>query len=106
MSEKTRELAESHVTGQANKPMSRPAHALSSTQVVQELGADAVTGLSQGAATSRLHEYGPNDLGKEKGVNFMEILIAQVVNSMTLVSRYRRRRFRVTTQPSYHGLYI
>ena len=88
MSEKPRALAEGHVTGQANKPMSRPAHALSSTRVVQELCTDAVAGLSQSAATSRLNEYGPNDLGKEKGVNLMEILIAQVVNFMTLVGRY------------------
>ncbi|KAI9148806.1 Sodium transport ATPase 5 [Paramyrothecium foliicola] len=79
------QTAETHVSGQSNKPISRPAHALSAAQVAEELGTDTTTGLSQSDAATRLTEYGLNDLGKEKGINVMEILLAQIVNSMTLV---------------------
>ncbi|KAK4443632.1 sodium transport ATPase 5 [Podospora aff. communis PSN243] len=77
--------AEGHLSGQANEPMSLPAHCLSWQQVAQELGANMAAGLDSREADTRLAQYGANDLGQEKGVNALEILIAQVANAMTLI---------------------
>lgn len=66
-------------------PLSRPPHALTYAQVRDELQADFATGLSAGEAATRLAQYGPNNFGEEKGVQPLQILIAQVVNAMTLV---------------------
>ncbi|KEY66263.1 hypothetical protein S7711_09189 [Stachybotrys chartarum IBT 7711] len=74
-----------HVSGQSNKPMSAPAHALSADQVVQELNANVTDGLTTEDAKRRLEEHGPNELGEDKGVQPLEILIAQVANALTLV---------------------
>lgn len=76
-----------HVSGQSNKPMSAPAHALSADQVVQELNANVTDGLTNEDAKRRLEEHGPNELGEDKGVQPMEIFIAQIANALTLVSR-------------------
>jgi magnesium-transporting ATPase (P-type) len=80
------DAAEGHVSGQANEPMSLPAHSLSSVQVAQELRTETTRGLSSDDAAARLAKYGLNNLGEEKGVNALEILVAQVANAMTLVS--------------------
>lgn len=77
--------AREHVSGQANTHMSRPAHALSYTQVIQELGGDAANGLSTGVAQQRLNELGMNVLGESEGVSPLKIVIAQIANAMTLV---------------------
>ncbi|KAI0017917.1 potassium/sodium efflux P-type ATPase [Xylariomycetidae sp. FL0641] len=82
---KNRDPLEGHVSGQANKPMSRPAHALSYDQVIQELGSDAINGLSEDVAKQRVEEYGKNELGEAEGVSPLKIIIAQVANAMTLV---------------------
>ena len=74
-----------HVSGQSNKPMSKPAHALKWPQVVEELKADAEDGLSSADAKARLEEYGRNELGDTGGVNPGKILVRQVANAMTLV---------------------
>lgn len=76
----------SHVSGQANKPLSKPAHSLTHDAVVEKIGANTVDGLSQQEAKIRLDEYGANDLGNESGVNPGKILAKQVANAMTLVS--------------------
>ncbi|KAL2260907.1 hypothetical protein VTK26DRAFT_4960 [Humicola hyalothermophila] len=77
--------AAGHVSGQGNKQLSLPAHCLSSAQVAQELQTDVLAGLTSEEAAARLVKYGANDLGKEKGVQPLQILIAQVANAMTLV---------------------
>ncbi|KAK4134747.1 potassium/sodium eff [Trichocladium antarcticum] len=74
-----------HVSGQAARPLSLPAHCLPHAQVARELETDITTGLSSEDAAARLAKYGPNDLGKEKAVRPLEILIAQVANAMTLI---------------------
>lgn len=74
-----------HVTGQSNEPMSRPAHALTSAQVIDELGADTLGGLSTVEAKGRLEKFGSNDLGEAEGIQPIKIVIAQVANAMTLV---------------------
>lgn len=77
---------ENHVSGQSNKPLSRPAHALPADTVVQELSTNPNTGLTASEASRRLVEYGVNDLGEEQGVKPIKIFIAQICNCMTLVS--------------------
>lgn len=74
-----------HVSGQSNEPLSRPAHALDSGRVILELETNTTTGLKPEDAAQRLNKYGPNDLGKEKGVQPLQIFIAQIVNAMTMV---------------------
>lgn len=76
----------SHVSGQANTPLSKPAHSLTYDDVAQEIGANKDDGLASSEAKSRLDQYGPNELGDGEGVNPAKILLRQIVNSMTLVS--------------------
>jgi P-type Na+/K+ transporter len=76
---------ENHVSGQANKPLSRPAHALPYPTLVAEIKADAEDGLTTSEATSRLDEYGRNEFGDSGGVQPAKILLRQVANAMTLV---------------------
>jgi magnesium-transporting ATPase (P-type) len=74
-----------HVSGQANKALTRPAHALPADQVVAELDTNPIDGLTAGEAARRLEEYGRNEFGEDKGVQPVKILIAQIANAMTLV---------------------
>ncbi|KAF2211219.1 hypothetical protein CERZMDRAFT_43500 [Cercospora zeae-maydis SCOH1-5] len=67
-----------------NKPLSRPAHALTFDAVIEELGAHQDTGLSGSEAKQRRETYGNNDLGDGPGVQPGKILIRQVANAMTL----------------------
>jgi Na+-exporting ATPase len=73
------------ISGQANKPLSRPPHALSYTTVIQEINANPEDGLSAAEARLRLEEYGPNELGDQGGVSVVKILVRQVANAMILV---------------------
>lgn len=77
---------EGHVSGQANNPMSKPAHALTFQQVCEEVGCNPDEGLTEAEAESRHQQYGNNDLGNDKGVQPGKILLRQVANAMTLVS--------------------
>lgn len=77
----------SHVSGQANLPLSKPAHSLTYDDLADEIGANKNDGLTLSEAESRLSQYGPNELGDDGGVNVTKILLRQIVNSMTLVSR-------------------
>jgi P-type Na+/K+ transporter len=76
---------ENHVSGQANKPLSRPAHALPYFTLVAEIKADTEDGLTTSEAKSRLDEYGRNEFGDSAGVQPGKILLRQVANAMTLV---------------------
>ena len=76
----------SHVSGQANKPMTAPAHALTPEKVVEDLGANAETGLTAEEAKKRLEEFGKNEFGDSGGVQPVKILIGQLANALTLVS--------------------
>lgn len=76
---------DNHVSGQANKPLSRPAHALSPQQVIEEVKANSKDGLSSSEASTRLGDYGRNEFGEGEGVQPGKILIRQVANAMTLV---------------------
>ncbi|OHW98371.1 potassium sodium efflux p-type fungal-type transporter [Colletotrichum incanum] len=79
------EAMANHVSGQSNKPISRPAHALTAEQVVQELRANPDDGLTSEDAKARLDEYGRNEFGEEAGVQPLKIFIGQIANAMTLV---------------------
>lgn len=76
---------EGHVSGQANKPLTKPAHSLTFEEVQNELGASNVEGLKASEAEQRLQEYGNNELDNGPGVNPTKILIRQVANAMMLV---------------------
>ena len=76
---------ENHVSGQSNKPLSQPAHALKWPQVEDELRTDTDDGLTSNEAKQRFEEYGPNELGDAGGVNPGKILVRQIANAMTLV---------------------
>jgi magnesium-transporting ATPase (P-type) len=78
-----------HVSGQSNQPMTRPAHALSFDQVVQELKTDTLSGLTEAEAKQRFETFGNNDLGDAEGVQPLKIIIAQVANAMTMVSLFQ-----------------
>ncbi|KAF3935424.1 hypothetical protein ABW20_dc0105018 [Dactylellina cionopaga] len=78
-------LPESHISGQAKNPLSRPAHALDCDQVVKETEADTQDGLTSAEASTRLERYGHNQLDDGPGVQPVKILIRQVANAMTLV---------------------
>ncbi|KAI5459560.1 sodium transport ATPase [Mariannaea sp. PMI_226] len=73
------------VSGQANKSLSRPAHALVFEQVIQELETSNIDGLSADEAARRLQEFGKNDIGDSEGVSPLQIVVAQIANAMTLV---------------------
>ena len=73
------------MSGQSNKPMSKPAHALDRDTLVQELGADAENGFSKFQASEKLNEFGRNELDDGPGVQPIKILIRQVANAMMLV---------------------
>ncbi|KAL2887613.1 Sodium transport ATPase 5 [Ceratocystis lukuohia] len=77
--------AETHISGQSNIPLSRPAHALAASAVAAELGCNTLTGLDPAVAARRLDEIGPNDLGDAPGVQPLRIVIAQIANAMTMV---------------------
>lgn len=78
---------EGHVSGQANRPLSNPAHALSPQGLAAEICTDMREGLSAGEASSRLEEYGPNELDDGPGVQPAKILLRQIANAMILVKR-------------------
>ncbi|ROT40436.1 potassium/sodium eff [Sodiomyces alkalinus F11] len=78
-------MADPTVATGADEPLSRPAHTLPYSQVVHELEVDVTQGLTADEAARRLAQYGPNGLGKQQSVRPWQILIAQVVNAMTLV---------------------
>lgn len=78
--------AQDHVSGQSNKPLSRPPHALTSEQVLQELNSNATTGLNPEEVGRRIGEYGANELEQSKGVQPLKVLMEQIFNAMTLVS--------------------
>ncbi|KAK1985740.1 potassium/sodium efflux P-type ATPase [Colletotrichum cereale] len=77
--------ADSHVSGQSNKPLSQPAHALTFQQLAEELQTNTDHGLSAAHAKARLDEYGHNDLGEAEGVQPFKIIVAQFANAMTMV---------------------
>ncbi|KAI2637864.1 potassium/sodium eff [Hypomontagnella submonticulosa] len=78
-------LSRGNVSGQANKPMSRSAHALTCEQLIYELGSNPINGLSNNVAKQRLEELGRNDLGDSEGVHPWKIIVAQIANAMTMV---------------------
>jgi Na+-exporting ATPase len=84
MGNKTQTL-EGHVPGQANTPLSRPAHALTFSAVTEEIGCNPENGLTTSEAKKRHEQYGNNDLGEDGGVQPAKILLRQVANAMTLV---------------------
>ncbi|KAL2880655.1 hypothetical protein SGCOL_004032 [Colletotrichum sp. CLE4] len=84
-SEKTTDSFQEHVSGQSNKPLSRPPHSLEAIQVLEELHVDQGQGLDLEDAAHRLAELGRNELRQQKGVQPLKIFLEQIFNAMTLV---------------------
>jgi magnesium-transporting ATPase (P-type) len=74
-----------HVSGQSNKPLSKPAHALKHEDVIAELNAHIDDGHTAAEATKRVEDFGQNQIGDQGGVNVGKILISQIANAMILV---------------------
>ncbi|KAF2968721.1 hypothetical protein GQX73_g4791 [Xylaria multiplex] len=74
-----------HVSGQCNKPLSLPPHALTSDQTIAELDANLEHGLDTNEAARRIQEYGRNELSQPKGVQPLRIFFEQIFNAMTLI---------------------
>ncbi|KAF2195685.1 sodium P-type ATPase-like protein [Zopfia rhizophila CBS 207.26] len=85
MAKKNQPSLEGRISGQANKLLSRPAHALPVSTVIEETKCNSDDGLTTPEAQSRLQEYGRNDLGNDGGIQPGKILLRQVANAMTLV---------------------
>lgn len=85
MGGKQNDEVQEHVSGQANKPMTAPAHALKIEEVVEQLRANVEVGLSNDEAKGRLEEYGRNEFGEQEGVQPLKIFIGQIANALTLV---------------------
>lgn len=73
------------VSGQSNKPLSKPAHALKHEEVIAEIKTNPDDGLTTAEATKRVEEYGRNEIGDQGGVNVTKILVRQIANAMILV---------------------
>lgn len=95
-------LPAGHVSGQSNRPLSRPAHALQIQDTLNELGSDGDNGLQAAEASSRLSEFGQNTLGDSKAVNPWSIFLNQIANAMTLVSLNVAR---LPVRFAYHNRY-
>ncbi|KAL4954026.1 hypothetical protein BDW69DRAFT_194370 [Aspergillus filifer] len=67
------------------QPLSRPAHALSYEDILNELKVNLEEGLSNAQAKKRLELYGPNELEGGEGVSLAKIVIRQIANAMMLV---------------------
>ncbi|KAH7075122.1 hypothetical protein FB567DRAFT_183901 [Paraphoma chrysanthemicola] len=76
---------EGHMSGQANEPLTKPAHALTFKEVVEQTKCNPDDGLTTSEAKSRLEKWGKNDLGDDGGVSPGKILLRQVANAMTLI---------------------
>lgn len=75
-----------HISGQANHPMTAPAHALAYENVAEQLNANVEDGLTEEEAKRRLEQYGRNEFGEQHGVQPLKIFIGQIANALTLVS--------------------
>ena len=95
MGKRDKDQDENHVSGQANKPLSLPPHALSHHAVSTELGANTEIGLTDANVKSRLEEYGRNELDDGPGVQPIKILVRQVANAMMLVSQSKLPQSRI-----------
>ncbi|KAK0646882.1 sodium transport ATPase 5 [Cercophora newfieldiana] len=68
-----------------DKRLSRPAHALTIDQIIEEIKTCPINGLLEDEARERLERFGRNEFQSSKGVSAAEVLVRQLVNPMTLV---------------------
>ena len=76
----------SPTTTGSSTPLSRPAHALSVDQIIEEISTSPINGLSEDEARTRLGQFGRNEFQNSKGITAMEVMVRQLVNAMSLVS--------------------
>lgn len=84
--------------------MSSPAHALTFEKVVEDLGANADTGLTADEAKKRLEEFGNNEFGGSEAVQPIKIFVGQLANALTLVSEPSLRTYLCTASAISRGL--
>ncbi|KAJ6092391.1 hypothetical protein N7467_004360 [Penicillium canescens] len=70
---------------ETQQPLSQPAHSLTFTDVIKELGTNSDDGLTSGEVKQRLEKYGENMLEGDEGVSLAKIVIRQIANAMMLV---------------------
>ena len=76
-----------HMSGQADEPLSTVPHAMSIEQVLEEAKTDQLNGLTASEAQSRFDRNGPNEIDEGPGISPVKIFVRQVANAMTLVKR-------------------
>ncbi|OQD86234.1 hypothetical protein PENANT_c008G10038 [Penicillium antarcticum] len=81
----SQDRAEKGQGDQTQQPLSQPAHSLTYTDVISELGTDSDDGLTSGEVKLRLEKYGENMLEGDEGVSLAKIVIRQIANAMMLV---------------------
>lgn len=82
----SQDRAEKSQSDQTQQPLSQPAHCLTYTDVISELGTNSDDGLTSGEVKLRLEKYGENMLEGDEGVSLAKIVIRQIANAMMLVS--------------------
>ncbi|OQV03571.1 hypothetical protein CLAIMM_08597 isoform 1 [Cladophialophora immunda] len=80
-----KEIMDNHTSGQSNKPLTKPAHALGRDHLVQQLEGDTQNGLTAAETRQRLGTYGRNELDDGPRVQPFKILLRQIANAMMLV---------------------
>jgi magnesium-transporting ATPase (P-type) len=83
--EEVQAALQNHVSGQSNKPLTKPAHSLKHEEVIAQIKTNTEDGLTAAEATTRVQEYGRNEIGDQGGVNVTKILVRQIANAMILV---------------------
>ncbi|KAJ5757330.1 uncharacterized protein N7511_006024 [Penicillium nucicola] len=81
----SQDRAEKGQGDQTQQPLSQPAHSLTYTDVISELGTNSDDGLTSGEVKLRLEKYGENMLEGDEGVSLAKIVIRQIANAMMLV---------------------
>ena len=75
------------MTDRKDFSLAHPAYRLSPEEIARQLNADLVQGLAKQEARTRLDVVGENALEGGGGVSIWKVLLRQVANALTLVSK-------------------
>lgn len=77
--------ADTGKTAVSDSPLPFKPHTALSGKILEALGSDAASGLSDEEVSRRLQQYGPNRLKPPKRPSVLKIIARQVGNAMTLI---------------------